>query len=214
MELYAGFCEHTDAQVGKLVDFLDQTGQRENTIIFYIWGDNGSSAEGQNGSISELLAQNQIPNTIAQQIKALDELGGLKALGGPLTDNIYHAGWAWAGSTPFRSTKLVAAHFGGTRNPLVVSWPKKIKADKTPRSQFYHVNDIAPTLYDVIGIKAPKVSQRFRAGSHRRRQHGRQSSPMRRRRRTNTSSISTTTAATAFTRTAGMPAPSGRSVPG
>ena len=103
MELYAGFCEHTDAQVGKLVDCLDQTGQRENTIIFYIWGDNGSSAEGQNGSISELLAQNQIPNTIAQQIKALDELGGLKALGGPLTDNMYHAGWAWAGSTPFRS---------------------------------------------------------------------------------------------------------------
>ena len=161
MELYAGFCEHTDAQVGKLVDYLDQTGQRENTIILYIWGDNGSSAEGQNGSISELLAQNQIPNTIAQQIKALDELGGLKALGGPLTDNMYHAGWAWAGNTPFRYTKLVASHFGGTRNPLVVSWPKKIKADKTPRSQFYHVNDIAPTLYDVIGIKAPKVVNGF-----------------------------------------------------
>ncbi|MEI2726180.1 MAG: arylsulfatase [Verrucomicrobiota bacterium] len=162
MELYAGFCEHTDAQVGKLVDFLDQTGQRDNTIIFYIWGDNGSSAEGQNGSISELLAQNQIPNTIAQQIKALDELGGLKTLGGPLTDNIYHAGWAWAGSTPFRSTKLVAAHFGGTRNPLVVSWPKQIKAGQTPRSQFYHVNDIAPTLYDVLGIKAPKSVNGFK----------------------------------------------------
>ena len=162
MELYAGFVEHTDAQVGKLVDFLDQTGQRENTLILYIWGDNGSSAEGQNGSISELLAQNQIPNTIAQQIQALDGLGGLKALGGPLTDNIYHAGWAWAGSTPFRSTKLVAAHFGGTRNPLVVSWPKKIKADKTPRSQFYHVNDIAPTLYDVIGIKSPKEVNGFK----------------------------------------------------
>jgi arylsulfatase len=161
MELYAGFCEHTDAQVGKLVDFLDQTGQRDNTIILYLWGDNGSSAEGQNGSISELLAQNQIPNTIAQQIKALDELGGLKALGGPLTDNIYHAGWAWAGCTPLRSTKLVAAHFGGTRNPLVVSWPKKIKPDKTPRSQFYHVNDIAPTLYDVIGIKAPSEVNGF-----------------------------------------------------
>jgi arylsulfatase len=161
MELYAGFVEHTDVQVGKLVDFLDQTGQRDNTIIFYIWGDNGSSAEGQNGSISELLAQNQIPNTIAQQIKALDELGGLKALGGTMTDNIYHAGWAWAGSTPFRSTKLVAAHFGGTRNPLVVSWPKKITADKVVRSQFYHVNDIAPTLYEVIGIEAPKLVNGF-----------------------------------------------------
>jgi len=161
MELYAGFCEHTDAQVGKVVEFLDQTGQRDNTLIFYIWGDNGSSAEGQNGSISELLAQNQIPNTIAQQIKALDDLGGLKVLGGPLTDNMYHAGWAWAGSTPFRSTKLVAAHFGGTRNPLVVSWPKKIKPDKTPRTQFYHVNDIAPTLYDVLGIKPPKEVNGF-----------------------------------------------------
>ena len=156
MEIYAGFVEHTDAQVGKLIEHLDQTGQRDNTIIFYIWGDNGSSAEGQNGSISELLAQNQIPNTIAQQIKALDEIGGLKALGGSLTDNIYHAGWAWAGSTPFKATKLIASHFGGTRNPLVISWPKKIKPDDTPRSQFYHVNDIAPTLYDVLDIKAPR----------------------------------------------------------
>jgi arylsulfatase len=161
MEIFAGFVEHTDAQVGKLVDYLDQTGQRDNTLILYIWGDNGSSAEGQNGSISELLAQNQIPNTIAQQIKALDELGGLKALGGSLTDNIYHAGWAWAGSTPFRHTKLVASHFGGTRNPLVASWPKKIKADKTPRTQFYHVNDVAPTLYDILGIKPPKIVNGF-----------------------------------------------------
>ena len=161
MELYAGFCEHTDAQVGKLVEYLDQTGQRENTIIFYIWGDNGSSAEGQNGSISELLAQNQIPNTVAQQMKALDELGGLKALGGSLTDNMYHAGWAWAGSTPFRHTKLVASHFGGTRNPLVVSWPKKVKPDETPRSQFYHVNDITPTIYEAVGITPPRVVNGF-----------------------------------------------------
>ncbi|HSI14301.1 MAG TPA: arylsulfatase [Chthoniobacter sp.] len=161
MEIFAGFCEHTDAQVGKLIDYLEQSGQRDNTLIFYIWGDNGSSSEGQNGSISELLAQNQIPNTIAQQIQALDGLGGLKALGGSLTDNIYHAGWAWAGDTPFRHTKLVASHFGGTRNPLVVSWPRKIQADKVPRSQFYHVNDIAPTLYELLGIKAPKVVNGF-----------------------------------------------------
>jgi arylsulfatase len=161
MELYAGFVEHTDVQVGKLIAGMEEMGVRDNTIILYIWGDNGSSAEGQNGSISELLAQNQIPNTVAQQMKALDELGGLKALGGPLTDNMYHAGWAWAGSTPFRSTKLVAAHFGGTRNPLVVSWPKKIKSDKQPRSQFYHVNDIAPTLYEVIGMKAPREVNGF-----------------------------------------------------
>ena len=162
MEIYAGFCEHTDAQVGKLVDYLDQTGQRDNTIIFYIWGDNGSSAEGQNGSISELLAQNQIPNTVAQQITALDELGGLKALGTSMTDNMYHAGWAWAGDTPLRYTKLIASHFGGTRNPLVISWPRRIKPDKAPRSQFYHVNDVAPTLYDILGIKPPKEVNGFK----------------------------------------------------
>ena len=157
MELFAGFVEHTDAQVGKLVDFLDETGQRDNTIIFYIWGDNGSSAEGQRGSISELLAQNGIPNTVEQQIEALQELGGLDALGGSLTDNMYHASWAWAGSTPFRYTKLIASHFGGTRNPLVVSWPKKIKSDRQPRSHFQHVNDIAPTIYDLLDIKHPDV---------------------------------------------------------
>jgi arylsulfatase A-like enzyme len=161
MELFAGFVEHTDAQVGKLIAGMEEMGVRDNTIIFYIWGDNGSSSEGQQGSISELLAQNQIPNTIDQQINALQELGGLDALGGPLTDNMYHSGWAWAGSTPLHHTKLVASHFGGTRNPLVVSWPKKIKADKNPRSQFYHVNDIAPTLYDVIGIKQPKSVNGF-----------------------------------------------------
>ena len=157
MEVYAGFVEHTDAQVGKLVDGLEQLGLRENTVIFYVWGDNGSSAEGQKGTVSELLAQNNIANTIQQQIEAMEQVGGIPALGGPKLDNMYHAGWAWAGCTPFKSTKLVAAHFGGTRNPLVVSWPKGIKPDKTPRSQFHHVNDIAPTIYEMIGIKQPEV---------------------------------------------------------
>ncbi len=157
MEVFAGFVEHTDVQVGRLVDGLEQLGARENTIIFYIFGDNGSSAEGQNGSISELLAQNQIPNTIKQQLDALEKIGGLDTLGTAKTDNMYHAGWAWAGSTPFRSTKLVASHFGGTRNPLVVSWPKGIKPDKRPRSQFHHVNDVVPTIYDVLNIKPPGV---------------------------------------------------------
>ncbi|MGA9922089.1 MAG: sulfatase-like hydrolase/transferase, partial [Isosphaeraceae bacterium] len=162
MEVFAGFAEHTDAQVGKLVDGLERLGVRENTIILYIWGDNGSSAEGQKGSISELLAQNNIPNTIEQQMAALTNVGGLPALGSPKVDNMYHAGWAWAGSTPFLSTKLVAAHFGGTRNPMVVSWPKGIKPDKTPRSQFHHLNDIVPTLYEVIGIKHPEEVNGFK----------------------------------------------------
>ncbi|MCA9010633.1 MAG: sulfatase-like hydrolase/transferase, partial [Planctomycetaceae bacterium] len=96
MEIYAGFTEHTDAQVGRLVDGLENRGLKDNTLILYIWGDNGSSSEGQHGSISELLAQNNIPNTVEQQLTALERLGGLKALGSPTTDNMYHAGWAWA----------------------------------------------------------------------------------------------------------------------
>lgn len=161
MEIFAGFTEHADLQAGKVIAEIERLGLRDNTIVFYIFGDNGSSAEGQRGSISELLAQNNIPNTVAQQIEALKELGGLDALGGPKTDNMYHAGWAWAGSTPLRSTKLVAADFGGTRNPLVISWPKGIKPDKAPRPQFHHVNDVAPTLYDILGIKPPRIVDGF-----------------------------------------------------
>ncbi|NVO13531.1 MAG: arylsulfatase [Rhodoplanes sp.] len=161
MEVFAGFVEHVDTQVGKVVDELDRLGIRDNTMVIYIVGDNGSSAEGQNGSISELLAQNQIPNTIAQQLAALDKLGGLDQLGGPKVDNMYHAGWAWAGSTPFHHTKLIASHFGGTRNPVAISWPARIRPDKTPRSQFHHVNDVAPTIYDILGITPPKVVDGF-----------------------------------------------------
>ena len=162
MEVFAGFTEHVDVQVGRIVDELERLGVRDNTIVIYIFGDNGSSAEGQQGSISELLAQNNIPNTIEQHLEALNKLGGLDVLGGPKVDNMYHAAWAWAGDTPFKHTKLIASHFGGTRNPMVISWPKRIKADKTPRTQFHHVNDIAPTLYEILGIKAPKVVDGFK----------------------------------------------------
>ena len=161
MEVFAGFVEHVDVQAGKVIDELERQGQRDNTLIFYIFGDNGSSAEGQNGSISELLAQNQIPNTVEQQIEALNRIGGLDALGSPKTDNMYHAGWAWAGNTPFKYTKLIASHFGGTRNPMAISWPKKIKADKAPRGQFHHVNDIVPTIYETGGITPPKMVDGF-----------------------------------------------------
>lgn len=157
MEVFAGFVEHADTQAGRLLDELDRMGVRDNTLIFYIWSDNGSSAEGQSGTISELLAQNGVQTEIKDHIRVMNELGGLDALGGKKTDNMYHAGWAWAGSAPFQSTKLVAAHFGGTRTPLAVSWPKSIKHDPTPRSQFYHVNDIVPTIYDVLDITPPKL---------------------------------------------------------
>ena len=161
MEVFAGFTEHVDVQAGKIIDELNRLGIRDNTIVFYIFGDNGSSAEGQHGSVSELLAQNNIPNTIEQHLAALDKAGGLDALGGPKFDNMYHAGWAWAGDTPFQHTKLVASHFGGTRNPMAISWPKRIKADSKPRPQFHHVNDIAPTIYEVLGIKPPRIVDGF-----------------------------------------------------
>ena len=82
-------------------------------------------------------------------------------LGSPKTENMYHAGWAWAGSSPYKSTKLIAAHFGGTRNPLAVRWPAKIKPDAAPRSQFLHVNDVVPTIYDIVGITPPRVVNGF-----------------------------------------------------
>ena len=157
MEVFAGYTEHADTQAGRLLDALDEMGIRDNTLVFYIWGDNGSSAEGQSGSISELLAQNGIPTEIKDHIRTMNELGGLDVLGSPKADNMYHAAWAWAGSTPYRSTKLVAAHFGGTRTPMVVSWPEKITPDKKPRAQFHHVNDIVPTIYDLLEITPPET---------------------------------------------------------
>lgn len=157
MEVFAGFLEHVDVQVGRILDELDRLAERENTLIFYVFGDNGSSAEGQKGSISELLAQNNIPVTVEEQLTALEALGGLEALGSPKTDNMYHAGWAWAGNTPFHHTKLVASHFGGTRNPMAVSWPRRITPDGVMRNQFHHVNDVVPTIYDVVGIPHPDV---------------------------------------------------------
>ena len=156
MEVYAGFLEHTDAQYGKVVDELEAQGLLDNTLIFYLNSDNGASSEGMAGTISELLAQNGMVSTVDEHIEVLErDYGGMDALGGPLVDSMYHHGWAWAGDTPYKSTKLVAAHFGGTRTPCVISWPKGIEADSKPRDQFHHVIDIAPTIYEVLGITPP-----------------------------------------------------------
>jgi arylsulfatase len=161
MEIFAGFTEHADYNAGRVIDEIERQGKLDNTLIFYIWGDNGSSSEGLNGTISEQLAQNGIPTRISQHIEALKELGGLDALGGPKTDNMYHAGWAWAGSTPYQGTKLNGAYFGGTRQPMAVAWPKGIKPDATPRAQFHHVIDIAPTIYEITKIIPPRVVNGF-----------------------------------------------------
>jgi arylsulfatase A-like enzyme len=157
MEVAAGYAEHTDVQVGRLLDEVDRLGYGENTLVFYIWGDNGSSGEGQNGTVSELLSQNGIPSTVDMHIQALNEIGGLDVLGSPKVDNQYHAAWAWAGSTPYKGLKLLASHLGGTRNPMAIRWPAKIKPDATPRTQFTHCNDIVPTIYDILGITPPRV---------------------------------------------------------
>src|SRR5271166_1143956 len=161
MEIFAGFAEHADYNAGKVIDEIEREGKLNNTLIFYIWGDNGSSSEGLNGTISEQLAQNGIPTKISQHIEALNELGGLDVLGGPKTDNMYHAGWGWAGSTPYQGTKLMAAYFGGTRQPMAVAWPGHIKADPTPRPQFHHVIDIVPTIYELTKITPPRVVNGF-----------------------------------------------------
>ena len=157
MEVYAGFLEHTDVQVGKLIDELEARGIRDNTMVIYIFSDNGASAEGVDGSVAELNLHNGIASTIDEHIAVAEQLGGLEEIGGPKMDNIYHSAWAWAGDSPFRYTKLIAADWGGTRTPMVISWPKRIKPDKTPRSQFAHVTDVAPTLYEILDITPPKV---------------------------------------------------------
>jgi len=157
MEVYAGFLEHTDVQVGKLIDELEARGIRENTMVIYILSDNGASAEGMEGSVAELNAQNGIPSTVAEHIAIAEQLGGLDVIGSPKVDNHVHAAWSWAGDSPFRYTKLIAADWGGTRTPMVISWPKRIKPDDTPRPQFLHVNDVVPTVYDILDITPPKV---------------------------------------------------------
>jgi arylsulfatase len=165
MEIFAGFTEHADYNAGRVIDEIEKQGKLDNTLIFYIWGDNGSSSEGLYGTISEQLAQNGIPTKISQHLTALAELGGMDVLGGPKTDNMYHAGWAWAGSTPYKGTKLQGAYFGGVRQPMAVAWPKSIQPDTAPRAQFHHVNDIVPTVYDVLGITPPRVVNGFEQDS-------------------------------------------------
>lgn len=156
MEVYAGFLEHADVQAGKVVDELERLGLRENTLVFYVVSDNGASSEGLQGSISELVAQNQIPSRVADHMAVLESYGGLAALGTAKVDNMYSAAWAQAGSAPFQGTKLMAGYFGGTRTPLAVSWPKAIRPDTAVRPQFHHVNDIAPTIYEVLKVVQPK----------------------------------------------------------
>lgn len=152
MEVFAAFVSHTDYEVGRLMQTLEEGSQAENTLIFFIVGDNGDEAvlglDGTNNVPAEFARRHR---SVAKQLQTVEELGG------PLHFNMYASAWAWAGSTPFQWVKHVASHLGGIRNPLVVSWPARIKDPGGLRSQFVHVNDIAATLCDGAGIKFPDV---------------------------------------------------------
>jgi arylsulfatase A-like enzyme len=151
MEVYAGFGEYADTEIGRLVDAIAEIGQLDNTLVVYIVGDNGTSAEGgMNGMFSEMTYFNGVIETVPDMLKHYDEWGG------PNTYPHMAAGWAVAGDTPFSWTKQVASNFGGTRNGMVMFWPKRITAKGEVRSQFHHVIDVAPTVLEAAGLPEPK----------------------------------------------------------
>lgn len=156
MELYAAFAEHTDAQVGRLVEALRARGELDDTIVLYVLGDNGASAEGgPAGTLNETLHFNAIEESPERIAAFLAERPG--ELGGPASYPHYPAGWAVAMDTPYQWTKQVASHYGGTRNGLVVHWPAGIRARGEVRHQWHHVNDVLPTLLDVAGLPVPET---------------------------------------------------------
>ena len=153
MEVYAGALSHADYQIGRLIDAVADSGQLDNTMIIFIMGDNGASAEGSlQGTSNEVAtAGNGIKEDLSFLLSIIDDLGG------PLTYNHYPVGWAHAMDSPLQWTKQVASHFGGTRNGMVISWPAKIKNPGGIRTQFCHVIDIVPTIYQAIGIIPPAI---------------------------------------------------------
>ncbi|MFN7986651.1 MAG: arylsulfatase [Thermoanaerobaculia bacterium] len=150
-EVWAGFSEYTDVQIGRVIDYLEQSGQLENTIVFYA-ADNGTSGEGTpNGSVNENKFFNGYPDDLAEN------MGMMARLGGPDTYGHFPTGWATAFSTPYRMFKRYSQYSGGTACPLVISWPKGIKARGELRSQYHHSVDIVPTLLEIVGLEMPKV---------------------------------------------------------
>ncbi|HTT22770.1 MAG TPA: arylsulfatase [Candidatus Sulfotelmatobacter sp.] len=150
-EVYAGFSEYTDAQVGRIIDYLEKSGQLENTIVLYA-ADNGVSGEGSpNGSVNENKFFNGYPDELSENLKLYDKLGG------PDTYEHYPTGWAVAFSTPFQMFKRYSQYAGGTCDPLVISWPKGIRAKGQVRHQYHHSTDIVPTILEICGLKMPEV---------------------------------------------------------
>jgi arylsulfatase A-like enzyme/uncharacterized membrane protein len=158
MEVYAGYSENADWNVGRLLDEIEEMGDLDNTLIMYIWGDNGASMEGTiTGSFNEMTFLNGIVLDAEQQLELIEKYGGIDAIGGIHTAPHYAAAWAHAGNTPFQWGKQMASHLGGTRNPMVIAWPDKIKPDDDMRTQFAHCIDVGPTILEVVGIPEPKM---------------------------------------------------------
>jgi arylsulfatase len=152
MENYAAYMAYTDHQTGRLIESLRASGELDNTLVMYVIGDNGASAEGGlEGTFSELASLLGVQLGLESTIKRIDEIGG------PTSEPHVPVGWAWAMNAPFQWTKQVASHFGGTRNPMVVHWPKGIKAKGETRTQFHHVIDVVPTILEAVKIPEPKV---------------------------------------------------------
>ncbi len=152
MEVFAAYLDFTDHEIGRMLKAVEEAGQADNTLVFYIAGDNGASAEGgENGMFNEYTYFNAVPEKVADMLKLADKWGG------PETYPHYASGWAVAMDSPFTWTKQVASDFGGTRNGMVVYWPKGIKAKNEMRSQFTHVIDVAPTILEAAKLPEPKV---------------------------------------------------------
>jgi arylsulfatase len=150
-EVYAGFSEYTDVQIGRLIDYLEKSGQLDNTIVFYC-SDNGASGEGSpSGSVNENKFFNNYPDELSENLKYLDVLGSTDTYGH------YPTGWAVGFSAPFQMFKRYSEYAGGTCCPLVISWPKGIKAKGQVRNQYHHSTDIVPTILDACGLKMPTV---------------------------------------------------------
>jgi arylsulfatase A-like enzyme len=152
MEVFAGFLAHTDHHVGRLLDAIGALPDAENTLVIYIVGDNGASAEGSlTGTTNNVMTQNGVSDDVDSQLPLIDELGG------PKHENHFAVGWSWAGAAPFAWMKRVPSHLGGTRNGMVVAWPKRIADRGGLRMQFHHCIDIAPTIYEVTGVRFPET---------------------------------------------------------
>jgi arylsulfatase A-like enzyme len=149
-EVYSAYAEQADFDIGRLLDAIDEEGKTRNTLVIEIFGDNGGSAEGGLFGTDALKINGQ-DRTIAERLEDDDELGTESYI------NFYADAWAWEQSTPFQGTKTDASHLGGTRDPLVISWPARIHDGGGLRTQFQHVTDIAPTIYEAAGVKFPKV---------------------------------------------------------